>query len=315
MADWRQGMIALGPALNDYLTMRRALGYKLQRAEKLLAQFIMFVEASGSRRITIDLALAWATLPAQGAMDWWSGRLTVVRGFATYLHTLDPAIEVPPTQLLPAQSHRAVPYLYSDEDVVALMVAAETLRSPLRVLTYRTLIGLLAVTGMRIGEAIRLDRHDLDLEAGMLTVRLGKFGKSRELPLHASTLEAMHAYLQRRDQLFPVAKTPSLFISTAGTRLLHCGVHWTFLRLVRHAGLQPRSAACRPRPHDLRHSFAVRTLMDAYRTDADVAARLPLLSTYLGHVHPANTYWYLSAAPELLALASQRLERSLEVPV
>ncbi len=190
-------MIALGPALNDYLTMRRALGYKLQRAEKLLAQFIMFVEASGSRRITIDLGLAWATLPAQGAMDWWSGRLTVVRGFATYLHALDPAIEVPPTQLLPAQSHRAVPYLYSDEDVVALMVAAETLRSLLRVLTYRTLIGLLAVTGMRIGEAIRLDRHDLDLEAGMLTVRLGKFGKSRELPLHASTLEAMHAYLQR----------------------------------------------------------------------------------------------------------------------
>lgn len=305
-------MIPLRPVLHDYLIMRRALGYKLQRTEKLLAQFIGFVEASGSERITIDLALAWATLPAQGAMNWWSGRLTVVRGFASYLHTLDPTTEVPPTELLPSRSHRAVPYLYSDEDVLALMAAAEILRSPLGVLTYQTLIGLLAVTGMRIGEVIRLDRSDLDLDSGVLTVRMSKFGKSRELPLHASTLEALHMYLQRRDQLYPRPTAPSLFISTAGTRLLYCGVHGTFLRLVRQAGLQPRSAACRPRPHDLRHSFAVRTVLDAYRTDADVATRLPLLSTYLGHLHPANTYWYLSAAPELLALAGERLERSLE---
>ncbi len=304
-------MTALRPALNDYLTMRRALGYKLQRAEKLLAQFIGFVEASGSERITIDLALAWATLPAQGAMDWWSGRLTVIRAFASYLHTLDPTTEVPPTELLPSRSHRAVPYLYSDEEVLALMAAAAILRSPLRVLTYETLMGLLAVTGMRVGEVIRLDRSDLDFDTGVLTIRMSKFGKSRELPLHASTLEALQTYLQRRDQLYPRPTAPSLFISTAGTRLLYCGVHWTFLRLVRRAGLQPRSAACRPRPHDLRHSFAVRTVLDAYRTDADVTARLPLLSTYLGHLHPANTYWYLSAAPELLALAGERLERSL----
>ncbi|HEY1296866.1 MAG TPA: tyrosine-type recombinase/integrase [Chloroflexota bacterium] len=307
-------MIALRAALNDYLTMRRALGYKLRRAEKLLAQFVAFVEASGSERITIDLALAWATSPAQGAMDWWSGRLTVVRGFASYLNTLDPTVEVPPTELLPAQSHRAVPYLYSDDDVLALMAAAKILRSPLRVLTFRTLIGLLAVTGMRIGEAIRLDCSDLDPDAGVLTIRMSKFGKSRELPLHASTLEALQTYLQQRQLLCPRPTAPSLFISTAGTRLMYCGVHWTFLRLVRQAGLQPRSARCRPRPHDLRHSFAVRTVLDAYRTDGDVAARLPLLSTYLGHLHPANTYWYLSAAPELLALAGERLERSLEVP-
>jgi len=308
-------MIALRAALNDYLTMRRALGYKLGRAEKLLAQFIAFVEANGSERITVDLALAWATLPAQGAMDWWSGRLTVVRAFASYLNTLDPTVEVPLTELLPAQSHRAVPYLYSDDDVLALMAAAKILRSPLRVLTFRTLIGLVAVTGMRIGEAIRLDRSDLDLDAGVLTVRMSKFGKSRELPLHASTLEALQTYLRQRDQLHPWPTAPSLFISTAGTRLLYCGVHWTFLRLVRQAALQPRSARCRPRPHDLRHSFAVRTVLDAYRADANVAACLPLLSTYLGHLHPANTYWYLSAAPELLALAGERLERSLEAPI
>ncbi|HLZ25010.1 MAG TPA: tyrosine-type recombinase/integrase [Ktedonobacterales bacterium] len=309
-------MIALRPALKDYLSMRRALGYKLQRTEKLLADFIGFVEASASERVTIDLAIAWATLPTKGAMNWWAGRLTVVRRFATYLHTLDPTIEVPPTDLLPLRSHRAVPYLYSDGDIVALMTAAEEiLRSPLRVLTYRTLIALLAVTGMRIGEAIRLNRHDLDSEAGVLTVRLTKFGKSRELPLHTSTLDALHGYLRQRDQLLQRPAAPSLFISTAGTRLLYCNVHWTFLRLVRHVGLQPRSTACRPRLHDLRHSFAVRTVIDAYRADIDVAARLPLLSTYLGHVHPANTYWYLSAAPELLALAGKRLERSLEEPI
>ena len=307
-------MIALQPALNGYMTMRRALGYKLQRAEKLLVDFIRFVEASDTTtdRVTIDLALAWATLPPHGAPSWWAARLTVVRRFAAYLHTLDPAHEVPSTRMLPDRSHRAVPYLYLDDDIIALMAAAKVLRSPLRVLTYQTLIALVAVTGMRIGEAIRLDRHDLDFDDGVLTVRFSKFGKFRELPLHTTTLDALRTYLGRRDQLLPHPTAPSLFISTAGTRLLYCNVNWTFLRLVRHAGLQPRSTACRPRLHDLRHSFAVRTVIDAYRADADVAARLPLLSTYLGHVHPGNTYWYLSAAPELLALAANRLERNLE---
>ncbi len=164
-------MIPLRPALSDYLTMRRALGYKLQRTEKLLAHFVEFVEVAATDRITIDLALSWATLPVDGDVSWWSARLTVVRGFARYLQTLDPATEVPPTDLLPGRSQRAVPYLYSDDDIVALMVAAETLRFPLRVLTYQTLTPLLAVTGMRVGEAIRLDRNDLDLSQGLLTVR------------------------------------------------------------------------------------------------------------------------------------------------
>lgn len=306
-------MIALRPALKDYLAVRRALGYKLERTEKLLTQFIGFVEANAAEHITSDLALAWATRPRQCDVTWWSGRLTVVRGFATYLHSLDPATEVPPTNLLPTRSHRAVPYLYSDNDIAALMVAAASiLSSSLRILTYQTLISLLAVTGMRVGEAIRLDMSDLDFRAGILTVRLSKFRKSRELPLHATTIAALRAYTRRRQQLYPNPKAPSLFISTAGTRLLYCNVNWTFLRLIRRAGLEPRSKACRPRLHDLRHSFAVRTLMDAYSADADAAVRLPLLSTYLGHVDPANTYWYLSAAPELLALAGRRLERSLE---
>lgn len=307
-------MIPLRPALDDYLSVRRALGYKLRRAEKLLADFIDFVDGIGSDRITIDLAVSWATQPAGADASWWAARLSVVRGFATYLHILDATTEVPPPDLLPRRSHRAVPYLYSDEDIAALAKAAESLSSPLRILTYQTLIPLLAVTGMRIGEAIRLDRSDLDHRAGMLTVRVSKFGKSRELPLHASTVQALRSYLRHRDRLAvrPEPTAPSLFISTAGTRLLYCNVQWTFQRLVHRAGLKARSTQCRPRLHDLRHSFAVRTVIDAYQADANVAVRLPLLSTYLGHVHPAQTYWYLSAAPELLALAGQRLERSLQ---
>lgn len=304
-------MIAIHAALADYLAVRRALGYKLQRTEKLLQQFIAYLEAVGATRVTVDAALSWATLPSEGDVSWWAGRLTVVRRFASYLRSLDPQTEVPPTDLLPGRSHRAVPYLYNDQEIVALMDATRILSSLLRMLTYRTLIGLLAVTGMRVGEAIRLDRTDLDLEHGLVTIHLSKFGKSRQLPLHLTTLAALTDYLRRRDELHPHAKAPSLFISPAGTRLLYCNVHWTFLRLVREAGLKPRSNACRPRPHDLRHSFAVKTILDAYRANADVAARLPLLSTYLGHANPAHTYWYLSAAPELLALAGQRLERSL----
>ncbi len=184
--------------------------------------------------------------------------------------------------------------------------------SPLRRATYRTLLGLLVVTGMRIGEAIRLDRTDLDARTGLLLVRSSKFGKDRQLPLHASTTQALTGYLACRDRLFPEPETAAVFISTAGSRLRYCNVHKTFLKLIDHACLKPRSSSCRPRIHDLRHSFAVHTVLEGYRTDVDVQARLPLLSTYLGHVHPASTYWYLSAAPELLALAGQRLENAME---
>jgi integrase len=191
------------------------------------------------------------------------------------------------------------------------MAAAATLRTPHRIATYRTLIGLLAVTGMRVGEAITLDRSDFDSINGVLIVRKGKFGKSRELPLHPSTVDALRNYLRRSDRPRPAARTPALLVSTAGTRLLYPNVQCTFRQLVHRAGLKPRSASCRPRLHDHRHSFAIRTVLDGYRGDDDPGGRLPLLSTYLGHVDPGNTYWYLSAAPELLALAGKRLERHL----
>lgn len=304
-------MTPLRPALGDYLSIRRALGYQLDRPEKLLAQFLDHLDELGTGTVTVEHALAWATLPAAGTRNWWSHRLTVVRGFARYLHTLDPAHEVPPLGVLPHRPHRATPYLYSDHDITALITAAATLRPPLRAATYQSLIGLLAVTGLRVGEAIHLDRTDLDAARGLLTVRHSKFGKSRQLPLHRSTLAALGAYRHRRDQLLaPAGGAPALFLSTAGTRLLYANVHATFQQLVHHAGLRPRSGSCRPRLHDLRHSFATRTLLDAYRADIDVQARSPLLSTYLGHVDPGSTYWYLCAAPELLALAAHRLESS-----
>jgi integrase len=303
-------MSPLRQALAGYLAVRRSLGYQLARPEKLLGQFITYLEEAGAETVTTGLALAWATQPG-GNQSWHALRLQAVRGFASYLHTIDPAAEVPPAGLLPWRPCRATPYLYSGADIAALIAAAASLRFPLRVATYQTLIGLLAVTGMRIGEAIRLDRTDLDLDGGVLTVRYSKFGKSRLLPLHPTTADALHNYLRLRDRLHSRASTAALFISLAGTRLDYRNVHATWKLLAARAGLKARSPSCRPRIHDLRHSFAVRSLLDAYAAGQDGQARLTLLATYLGHVNPAATYWYLSAAPELLALAGQRLGEHL----
>jgi integrase len=297
-------------ALAGYLAVRRSLGYKLARPEKLLVQFITYLEEAGAATITTELAVAWATLPA-GDANWHAQRLSVVRGFAAWLHTIDPAAEVPPAGLIPSRRLRATPFLYSDADITALIAAAASLRCPLRTATYQTLIGLLAVTGMRVGEAIRLDRADLDLAAGVITVRQAKFGKTRLLPLHPSATAALRGYLRLRDRLCPRPRTVAVFISPADTRLLYCNVHATWKLLIASAGLKARSAACRPRIHDVRHSFAVRALLDAYAAGQDGQARLALLSAYMGHVDPSHTYWYLSAAPELLALAGQRLENHL----
>jgi integrase len=202
--------------------------------------------------------------------------------------------------------------MYSEADIAALMAAATSLRSPLRRATVATLIGLLAVTGIRVGEAIAIDRDDLDLEAGRLLVRHGKFNKTRELSLHPTTVTALKQYQRLRDRAAPPADTSAFFVSAAGTRLLYCNVHNTFHRLVAHAGLTPRSTSCRPRIHDLRHTFTVRSMLDAYTAGQDGQVRLTLLSTWLGHVHPGSTYWYLSASPELMAVAGRQLEAHLE---
>lgn len=304
-------MSALQPALADYLSVRRSLGFTLRRDAKLLTQFLSFLDSRAAETVTVEHAVAWASQPG-GGPGWLAFRMSVVRGFARYLHTIDPANEVPPHGLLAGRAHRPTPYLYSEADIGALVDAAGRLRYPLGVATYRTLVGLLATTGLRVGEALGLDDDDFDPDSGVLTVR-GKFGKSRLVPLHPTATAALRGYQQRRRLLppRPAISTPALFVSTAGTRLAYVNVSQTFVKLVARAGLRPRSGSCRPRPHGLRHSFAVATLLDWYADGGDVPARLPLLSTYLGHVDPKNTYWYLQAAPELLALAAGRLDTYL----
>ena len=302
-------MSNLRQSVADYLTLRRALGYKLDKTERLLGQFIAYAEDRGETHIKTETALAWATQPAGAAAIWTSRRLAEVRLFARHLRALDGVSEVPPDDLLPARGRRATPYLYTPQEISDLMRATVILRGSHVQTTYRTLIGLLAATGMRIGEAICLDRDDFDAGSGMVTIRHGKFDKARGLPLHPSTVAALDDYL-RRDDRPREQNTSTLLISSTGKRLRYTVVQPIFKKLLHHCGIAPRSATCRPRIHDLRHSFAVSTIVDDYRTGAP-GSRLAILSTYLGHANPGSTYWYLSAAPELLGLAGERLEHHL----
>ncbi len=307
-------MSTLRNAAQEYLSIRRAVGFKLRRAEGLLLSFVEFTDAQGATRVTSELALRWATLPAAASPAWWNSRLCVVRCFARHLSALDPSTEVPPLDLLPrvpSRTSRATPYLYSDEQIAALMDAAESRRFPLTAATCRTIIGLLAATGMRIGEVLRLEDADVDWERGVLVVRQSKFDRSREVPLHPSTVAALRGYINARDEHFPQPRSASLFVSWSGGRLSYGAIRGHFNDLIGRAGLKPTSPRCRPRLHDFRHRFACVTLEDWYRADVDIQPRLPLLSTYLGHVDPISTYWYVSARPELLASATDRLARFL----
>jgi integrase/recombinase XerD len=296
-------MNRLRPALADYLALRRALGFALTRDEKLLIQFVTYLEDHGRDTITVADALAWAGRPTGASPGWLGFRMRVVRSFATYLHSIDADAQIPPPGLLAGQGRRAVPYLYSDTEITALMDQARRVPTPLRAGTITTFIGLMAATGMRAGEVVGLDDADLDIQARLLLVRRAKGGRQRLVPVHPTTIAALVDYRRLRDHAFPRPVSPALLVSTAGTRLLYYNVGQTFAKLARAAGLQPRSASCRPRPHDLRHTFAVATLLDWYRDGGDIAARLPLLSTYLGHVSPANTYWYYSDSRDIPMVA------------
>jgi integrase/recombinase XerD len=304
-------MTDLRAAVEEYLGLRRALGFKLERAGGLLSGFIDHLEAKGASTVTTELAVEWATGPRQASAWWWQRRLTVVRGFARHLQAFDPATEVPPTGLIDAVPPRATPYLFSDVDVVGLLAAAKRLRPPLRAATYRTLVGLLAVTGMRVSEAINLD--DSDVDDGVVVVRRGKFGKTRQLVVHPSTFDALDEYRRRRRQHCPKPSTDAYFVSTVGTRLLYPNVRAVFQHLTHEVGLASGADGRRPTLHGLRHSFVVNTLARWYAAGLEVGPRLPALSTYLGHARPADSYWYMTATPELLAMAARRLERSLQV--
>jgi integrase len=303
-------MSSFAQHLDDYLRLRRALGHQMADAGRLLPRFVAHLDAVGASSITVNVALAWVQQPDAGpSSSVWLRRMTAVRGFARHMSGIDAATEVPPLGLVTFRRRWRPPFIYSEADVVALMASVPGLiPTPLRAATFQTMIGLLAATGMRVGEAIALSRADIDWVDGVVMVRATKFNKSRELPFDASTLQALGAYAGLRDRLVPDPSSPTFFLSRKGTPVIYTDFGEKFRQLVRASGVGAGSPLP-ARVHDLRHSFAVNTLIRWYRHGENVGALLPRLSTYLGHLTPGYTYWYLSAAPELLELAAARLEK------
>ena len=303
-------MTDLQHLLDEYLATRRALGAELRLCGRLLQRFVAFAAQRESAFLTTELAQQWASQPLDAQPAQWANRFGMVRRFALYAHAADARHEVPPPGLLRGSYRRPQPYIYSDKEIADLLGAARGLSGTtgLRPCTYATLLALLAVTGMRPTEPLGLDRDDVDLEAGVLTVRQGKFGKSRHIPVHASTQEALACYAAQRDRLCPQPLDLGFFLSERGTRITEWALRWTFVKLSRQVGLRGPSDSRGPRLQDLRHRFAVATLLSWYRNGADVERHLPRLATYLGHAHVSDTYWYLSATPELLEAAARRLD-------
>lgn len=295
----------LAEHVQDYLRLRRALGFKLRVEGHVLPQLVAYLTAAGASTITADLAIAWAGLPQGTKPITLAHRLGAARGFAKYLQTIDPTTQVPPSGIWPTRNPRPAPYLWSQADIARLLESARGLTPPLRGATIQTLLGLLAVSGMRVGEALHLTRHDVDLVGGVLRIRDAKFDRERLVPLHLSATEKLRAYAARRDEARAVPTSTAFFVSSTGAAVTYSGVLSSFVELTTTLGL--RTAQVQPRMHDLRHSFAVQALLDWYRAGVDVNGQMMVLSTYLGHVHPAGTYWYLSAAPELMELAAARL--------
>jgi integrase/recombinase XerD len=304
----------LEQALHDYLRIRRSCGYQLQKEESLLGHFVALLQAEGAPYISRELALRWATLPAKAQPFTWAQRLGKVRRFALWLSATDPRTEIPAPDLLPHRYRRKPPHIYSDEEIAKLLAQAQKLpsRKGLRAHTYATLFGLLTVTGMRLGEALGLDRADVDLDLGILHIRQGKCRKSRYVPVHPSTVEVLKRYAEARDRLFRAPAISAFFLSELGRRITKGAAEYTFAVLSQQIGLRVRAPVKGkrghgPRLHDMRHYFAACTLVRWYRAGLDVERELPKLTTYLGHVCVTDTYWYLEAVPELLQLAAERL--------
>lgn len=304
-------MCSLKKHLANYLALRRSLGYKLEESEILLDNFINFLEIKCSRTITVKLATEWALLPQNVQPSRLSKRLSVVRLFSRYLTAYIPETQVPDTALLQARTKRAEPYFYSGQEIEKILNACLSGQSKgLRHLTYYTFFGLLAVTGCRIGELINLSANDVNLKTGIITIRKSKFGKSRYLPISSSTRDKLVAYSKRRSIFIRQPCTDNFFISEQGKPLTANGVQIFYVGLSKKIGLRHKDDSFGPRIHDFRHSYAIKTIIDCYKANANVHQIMPLLATYLGHKKPSDTYWYLTNVPELMALAAERLERS-----
>jgi integrase/recombinase XerD len=309
-------MSTLAQELDRYLTIRRSLGYDLSTAARVLRRFVTFAHGRKARHITTDLFLAWQAEFGEANQQTWSARLGMVRQFALWLSGINPRNEVPPKALIPGRYRRTRPYIYSEQEIVRIVKEAARLPSPngIRALTFATLFGLIAVTGLRVSEAIALDNSDVDLENGVLTVRCGKSGKARIVPISETTAERLIAYAAERDRL--LGRTPKpFFVSDTGNRPDDCSARYNFATVCQRIGLRAPQKFNKhgrgPRIHDLRHTFAARTMVSWYRSGKDPEREMIKLSTYLGHTEPAHTYWYIEAVPELLAFASERVARAI----
>ena len=304
-------MSMLREAVEQYVALRRSLGFELREPALILRNFVTFAESESASHITVDLVQRWVRLPSKAQPATWASRLGIVRRFAAWHRAMDPRTEVPPEGLIPYRYCRQSPYIYSDGEIKQIFETASQLpsRKGLRSLTFSTFFGLLAVTGMRMSEALALDRGDVDLDEGVLTIRRTKFGKSRIVPVHASTRKALKSYAEQTARILPSVATTAFFVSERGTRITEWTARYTFAKISQKIGLRvPSKGHGRgPRLHDMRHRFAAKTLINWYRAGLDVEREIPKLSTYLGHRHVNDTYWYLEAVPELLKLATERV--------
>jgi integrase/recombinase XerD len=307
-------MTALRRAVDDYVALRRQLGVTLHEAGRVLTAFATYAQREGVEYVTTALVLRWASQLTHVSPATINGRVQMIRRFAQWRQLTDARTEIPAVDLLPGRYRRRAPRLYREDDIPRLLQAARQLPSAksLRGRTYATLFGLLTVTGLRSSEVVALDDADIDYGEATIRIRRTKFGKSRLVPLHASTMEALAGYQTFRDRVVRQRLDDALFVSERGVRITQGAAEYTFARVSADIGVRPRFRAHRlgrgfPRLHDLRHRFAIRTLVNGYRSGGAVDPLLPVLATYLGHVHVHDTYWYLEAVPELLQLATERL--------
>lgn len=309
-------MSRLSQELDRYLAIRRSLGFELRTDERVLRRFIEHADKVGTDYVSSEIFIGWRSSFGEANQHTWSRRLGMVRIFAQWLHGIDHRHEVPSVDLIPSRRRRKSPYIYTQDEIRSIVETASTLpaTNSIRSLTYPVLFGLIAVTGLRISEAISLDSNDVDFETGVLTLRKGKLGRARLIPVSTTTTLKLAAYAKERDRLLERCSQP-FFVQDHGERVTDCSARYNFASVCQALGLRERQIFNKhgrgPRIHDMRHTFAVRTMLNWYRSGMDPTREMIKLTTYLGHASPEHTYWYIEAVPELLALASERAEHSM----
>lgn len=302
-------MINLSKLLEEYLTLRHQLGFELHNAEHVLKNFVFYMKQKKKRHITVKIALEFATRDPQCSLTWQSAKIGIVRDFAAYLYIYDAKTEIPSKDLLPNKYHRRRPYIFTDEEIIRLLESCLGLlmKTPLKAQTYYAFFGLIAVTGMRISEALALSCNFVDLEQGIITIFESKFRKTRKIPIHLSTIKVLKEYSEFRDRQLKKKTSNFFFVNEQGLKLTR-GVQNTFKKACTLAGIHKKGNFS-PRIIDLRHTFAVKTLVNCYITGINADTVIPTLAMYLGHENPKNTYWYLTATPELMGLIIDRLKK------